>query len=147
MIPLETMQLLGEAVRKAQADGGSPAEALILVKLVERQIDELGDAVPPAEEMEVLGNTATVYESIGMLDVAAERMTRLCQIAERNAPDTVQTAGDYSRLQLLLAEHGDTDDAIMALERSVEHLRAAGAYEQYAAGYESFFARLRDSGA
>ena len=147
MIDMETLQLLGAAVRAARDEGGSPAEALMLVKLAERRVEDLGDAVPPTEMMEVLANAATAYEGIGMLDVAAERMTRLCQIAERDSPNTVETAGDYSRLALILEKHGDVDDAIMALERSVDHLKAAGAYEQYAAGYEASFERLRGSGA
>ena len=143
MIDPEAMQLLGAAVQSVQDEGRSPAEALILVKLAERRIDGLGDAVTPDAMMEVLGLAATVYERIGMLDVAAQRLARLCQLAERHAPHTLQTAGDYSRLAVLLEKHGDAEDAILALERSVEHARAAGAYERYAAGYEAIFARLR----
>jgi hypothetical protein len=143
VIPLETLQLVGEAVQQTQGDGGSPAVALIMVKLAEGQIDQLGDSVSSTDMMEVLGNVATVYERIGMLDIAAERMTRLCQLAERDSPNTTETAGDYSRLALLLEKHGDVEDALMALERSAEHLRAAGAYDRYAAGYEPVFARLR----
>jgi hypothetical protein len=116
------------------------------VKLAERGVDVLGDSISSDEMMEFLGNAATVYEGIGMLDVAAQRMTRLCQLAEQSAPDTVETAGDYSRLALLLEKHGDVEDAIMALERSVDHLKGAGAYERYASGYESVFTRLRAAG-
>ena len=143
MIDMETMQLLGSAVQAARGGDDARAEALICVKLAERNVDTLGTAVSSEEMMDFLGNAAAVYEGIGMLDVAAQRMTRLCQLAEQGAPDTVETAGDYSRLALLLEKHGDVDDALMALERSAEHLRGAGAYERYASGYESFFARLR----
>jgi hypothetical protein len=146
VIDVETMQLLSQAIQASRAGGDSSAEAVICVKLAERGVDALGDSVSSDEMMEFLGNAATVYEAIGMLDVAAQRMTRLCQLAEQSAPNTVATAGDYSRLALLLEKHGDVEDAIMALERSVDHLKGAGAYEQYAAGYESFFARLRSAG-
>jgi len=137
------MQLLARAVQAARGGADSRAEALICVKLAERRIDALGTAVSSAEMMDFLGNAVAAYEGIGMLDIAAQRLTRLCQLAEQSGPNTVETAGDYSRLALLLERHGDIDDAIMALERSVQHLRRAGAYERYAAGYESVFARLR----
>jgi tetratricopeptide (TPR) repeat protein len=142
----ETMQLLARAVQAARGGADSQAEALICVRLAERRIDALGTAVSSAEMMDFLGNAVAAYEGIGMLDLAAQRLTRLCQLAEQSAPNTVETAGDYSRLALLLERHGDIDDAIMALERSVEHLRGAGAYERYAPGYESLFARLRGAG-
>jgi|GEM_PF-6361307 len=146
MIDLETMQLLGAAVQAVQTEGTSPAEGLLLIKLVERRIDELGEGVTYQETMEVLGNAATVYEGLGMLDVAAERLTRLCGIAERTAPNTAETAGDYSRLAMLLERHGDIEDAILALERSAEHIKGAGLYERYAPGYEGALARLRGAG-
>ena len=145
MIDVETMQLMGQAIQVARSGDDSRAAAVIYVKLAERNVDALGAAVSPDEMMEFLGNAAEVYEGLGMLDVAAQRMTRLCQLAEQSAPNTVATAGDYSRLALLLEKHGDVDDAIMALERSVDHLKSAGAYEQYASGYESLFARLRSA--
>jgi hypothetical protein len=66
-----------------------------------------------------------------------------CAGAEKIAPKTEATAGDYISLAELLARQGRFKEALAAAEAAKRHLQGCGKWNNYKHGYEQFLAEIK----
>jgi len=95
------------------------------------------------ERLTVLSAVGGIYEQIGERGTAIKYLQEACACAEKVAPATSATAGDYSTLAEMLANEGRLKDAVSALEAAIRHLKACGEWERYKDSYERFLTRLK----
>ena len=95
------------------------------------------------ERLTVLSAVGGIYDQIGERELAIKYLQEACGCAEKVAPATAATAGDYSTLAEMLANQGHLKEAILALEAAIRHLKGAGEWERYKDSYERFLFRLR----
>lgn len=96
------------------------------------------------ELLTALSAVGGIYEQIGERDTAITYLQGACACAEKVAPGTAASAGDYSTLAEMLANRGRLKEAITALESAIRHLKACGEWERYKESYERFLARLKE---
>lgn len=94
-------------------------------------------AANPFEVAMLLAGAGKVLEAFGLFELAALKYADAAAYAEIREPGTTETAGDFADLATMLEKIGDFPGAIVAIERSAEHLKLAGVWEQYQARYES----------
>lgn len=99
------------------------------------------------ELLTVLSAVGGIYEQIGERDTAITYLQGACVCAEKVAPGTSATAGDYSTLAEILANRGRLKEAVTALESAIRHLKTCGEWEQYKESYGRFLARLKEDAA
>ena len=102
---------------------------------------QLGTA-NPFEVAMLLAGAGKILEAVGLFELAALKYADAAAYAEIREPGTVETAGDFGDLANMLERIGDRAGALRAVQRSAAHLKQAGAWETYQAGYEMQMARL-----
>ena len=122
--------------------------------LARQRLHEFESAIPrdrqlmsEYELLTVLSAVGGVYEQVGERDKAITYLQGACACAEKVAPETAATAGDYSTLAEMLANRGRLKEAITAFESAIRHLKACGEWERYKESYERFLARLKEDAA
>lgn len=83
------------------------------------------------ELLTVLSAVGSIYKQVGEPDRAITYLQAACACAEKLAPATAATAGDYSTLAEMLANQGRLKEAIFALEAAIRHLKACGEWGRY----------------
>ena len=99
------------------------------------------------ELLTVLSAVGGIYKQVSERDRAITCLQAACACAEKVAPATAATAGDYSTLAELLANGGRLKEAISALEAAIRHLKACGKWRRYKDSYEQLLSRLKEDAA
>ena len=142
IMDLKTMQILGDAIEAARR--GNKRQALELADRYGVESAACFITADPEGLAMIVAPLVKVYESLGEWELCALKSRDVCALAEKLCPDTTETAGDYTYLATALEQLKDYAAALSALESAVRHLKGAGAWESYAAGYKKRIARLRE---
>lgn len=94
-------------------------------------------AAHPFEVAMLLAGAGKVLEAAGKFELAALKYADAAAYAEICEPGSVETAGDFADLANMLEKTGDRRGALLAVQRSAEHLKLAGAWEEYRTYYEA----------
>jgi tetratricopeptide (TPR) repeat protein len=143
MIEIKRLEHLQNAVQAAQR--GDREQVLAEVDLFQADFAPAADLANPEEWLSLTAAVADLYRAVGEWGLAALKLEEVCEYAEKHHPGSTETAGDYTGLAEVLEKSGDLQGALAAIERSREHLEAAGTYEAYRAWYEKHVARLREA--
>lgn len=106
---------------------------------------ELSTATPFEVAM-LLAGAGKVLEAVGLFELAALKYADAAAYAEIREPGTTETAGNFADLATMLEKIGNRVGALRALQHSAEHLKLAGAWQNYQANYEAHIARLEVEG-
>jgi tetratricopeptide (TPR) repeat protein len=145
MLENNTLSLMHGAMEAA--NDGDYKSARRQLSEFDRAFSRERNAATEYEQLTVLSAVGGVYKQIGESDTAITYLQKACACAEKVAPGTSATAGDYSTLSEMLADRGRFKEAISALESAIRHLRACGEWERYKGSYERFLTRLKEDAA
>lgn len=145
MLNLQTTSLMYSAMEAA--DKRDITKAKQFLREFEEAFARERETSTEYERLTVLSSVARIYLQVDDIDMAINYFQEVCACAEKVAPNTSATAGDYSTFAEILANSGRLKEAIVALEAAIRHLKGCGEWERYKDSYERLLVRLKKDAA